>query len=69
MERTAVDSRAIAEIGYDANTETLEVLFCNGRTYQYYNFPAFMHQRLMEATSLGEFFNAEVKGQYAEARI
>lgn len=69
MERALMDSSVIAEVGYDAQAEVLEVLFRHGRVYRYLNFPAFMHQRLMEADSIGKFFNAEIKGHYAEVPV
>lgn len=66
MERQAVSSSNIASVGYDPNSETLEVEFLkSGKVYEYYNVPAFMHERLMEAPSVGVFFNAEIKNTYA----
>ena len=53
-------------INFDPNSETLEVEFLkSGKVYEYYNVPAFMHERLMEAPSVGVFFNAEIKNTYA----
>jgi hypothetical protein len=52
-------------VGYDSGSETLEVEFLNGRIYQYFNVPQFMHERMMEAPSVGKFFNAEIKNVYA----
>jgi KTSC domain len=66
MERQAVSSSNIASVGYDPHSETLEVEFLkSGKVYEYYNVPAFMHERLMEAPSVGVFFNAEIKNTYA----
>jgi KTSC domain len=66
MERQAVSSSNIASVGYDPNSETLEVEFLkSGKVYEYYNVPAFMYERLMEAPSVGVFFNAEIKNTYA----
>lgn len=69
MDRVAVSSRNLAEVGYDSQSETLEVMFQHGSVYQYYNVPPFMYERLMQASSLGTFFNTNIKGHYAEARI
>jgi hypothetical protein len=69
MDRQAVSSSSIAEVGYDPITETLEVMFVKGAVYQYYNFPSFMFERLMQATSIGAFLNTEIKGRYSEARM
>jgi hypothetical protein len=65
MERQPVSSSNIASIGYDPNSETLEIEFNTGKVYQYYNVPQFMHERLMEAPSHGVFFAAEIKNAYA----
>lgn len=69
MERAPVESSVIAEVGYDAQAEVLEVLFRHGRAYRYLNFPAFMYERLMGSDSIGKFFNAEIKGHYAEVPV
>lgn len=70
MIRKVVTSSNIAEIGYDPDLEILEIMFLkSGDVYQYFNVPQFMHERLMEANSHGIFFNAEIKGQYAEEKI
>jgi hypothetical protein len=66
MEREAVSSSNLASVGYDADTETLEVEFAKtGKVYQYYNVPLFMYERLMAAPSIGVFFNAEIRNVYA----
>ena len=69
MERTPVQSSNLLEIGYDPDTETLEVMFKNGGVYQYYNLPQHMYDQLMQAQSHGVFFNNEIKGHYPEARM
>jgi hypothetical protein len=69
MERNTVSSSNLAEVGYEPESETLEVMFKHGGVYQYYNFPQFMYDRFLEAPSLGKFFNAEIKGKYPEAKV
>ncbi|WP_024587366.1 KTSC domain-containing protein [Aliihoeflea sp. 2WW] len=69
MERQPVTSSNLAEVGYDPELETLEVQFRHGGVYQYFNVPAFMNERLMNADSLGLFFNAEIRGHYPEAKL
>jgi len=65
MDREPVSSSNLASVGYDPASETLEIEFNNGRVYQYYNVPPFMHERMMEAPSIGSFFNAEIKKAYS----
>lgn len=69
MERQPVTSSSLAAVGYDSELEILEVQFRHGGIYQYLNVPAFMHERLMTADSLGRFLNFEIKGRYPEAKL
>ena len=69
MGRIGVSSSNLAEIGYEPDTETLEIMFLHGAVYQYYNVPTFLYERLMQANSAGTFFNANIKGQYPEMRV
>ncbi len=69
MEREPVSSSNLASVGYNPDNETLEVEFRNGTIYEYYNVPQFMHERLMQAASVGTFFNAELKNNYACSKI
>ncbi|HYD86274.1 MAG TPA: KTSC domain-containing protein [Vitreimonas sp.] len=68
MERLPVSSSNIAEIGYDQGAETLEVLFKNGGLYHYFNVPPVEYEQLINATSVGSYFNHNIKGRYAESR-
>lgn len=69
MEREPVNSSNLASVGYNPGSETLEVEFRNGNIYEYYNVPQFMHERLMQAGSVGTFFNAEIRSNYACSKI
>lgn len=69
MERTSVSSSNIAEIGYDDSRRILEVLFKNGTVYQYFDVPPQEHQALMQAGSLGQYLNANIKGRFRYARV
>jgi hypothetical protein len=68
MIREAVSSSNLASVGYDAESETLEVEFKNGLVYEYYNVPQFLHERMMQAGSIGSFFNREIKNNYAGSK-
>ena len=39
MQMTTVESSMIYKVGYDPETQTLEVIFNSGETYQYYDVP------------------------------
>ena len=66
MERTPVSSSNIASVGYDESSERLEIEFLKtGQVYEYYNVPSFVYEGLVNAPSVGAYFNAEIKGSYA----
>jgi hypothetical protein len=70
MERQPVSSSSLASVGYAPDSETLEVEFLgSGRVYEYYNVPQFIYDRLMEASSIGQFFNAEIRNAYASSAV
>lgn len=69
MDRTPVSSSNVAEIGYDVATMTLEVLFHNGTTYQYFDVPEPVYQNLMGADSKGTFLNTQIKNNYRYSKI
>ena len=69
MTRQRVSSSNLEEVGYDPSTQTLEVRFKSGRTYQYFDIPEHIHDGLMKAGSPGGYLNSEVKGKYRYARV
>lgn len=69
MKRSHVKSSNISEVGYHEKTETLEVLFRNGRMYQYFDVPSWVYQGLLGADSCGRYLNQEIKGRFRYARV
>ncbi len=69
MERYSVASSNISSIGYDADTDTLEVEFLSGAIYQYYNVPQNIYDQLMQAGSKGRFLNTYIKNAYPYSRV
>lgn len=63
MRRAKVVSSQILSIGYDAQTETLEIEFKGGSVYQYEEVPAEVHAAFMTAPSKGNFFRERIKGR------
>jgi hypothetical protein len=64
MERTPVTSSNISSIGYDADSQILEIEFNNGSVYEYSGVPEGEHAGLMNADSKGTYFNANIKKRY-----
>lgn len=69
MEREYVESSMITSVGYDAGTSTLEIEFKgNNQVWQYYDFPENLFYDF-KAGSLGNYFNANIKGKYGDTRL
>lgn len=69
VEREPVSSSNIVSIGFDPESETLEIEFKDSEIYQYFNVPQFVHERLMQADSIGKFFNVEIKHAYPYSKV
>lgn len=69
MDRTAVGSSNISEIGYDPSSETMEVMFSNGSVYQYYNVGQALFDQMMQAPSKGQFLNVYIRNAYPYSRV
>lgn len=61
MRRQAVESSNLASVGYDVNSNTLEIEFNSGGIYQYFNVPESVHKELMNASSHGQYFDRNIK--------
>ena len=68
MEREPVTSTNVVSLGYDAESETLEVEFKSG-VYQYYNVPQSIYDEMIASESIGKFLNVYIKPVYPYARV
>lgn len=68
MERTPVTSSNISAIGYDADSQTLEVEFTNGSVYEYSGVPPNEYEGFMDADSKGKYLHANIKDRYPFVR-
>ena len=69
MERTPVSSSNIQSIGYDSDTQTLEIEFIKSGAYQYHGVPPGEHEAMMNSDSKGKYLNAHIKGRYPESKV
>ena len=69
MKRVPVESSMIAEVGYDAEKHTLEVMFHSGQIFEYYDVPAEQYTSMLAAKSAGQYFNQNFKGQFVYKHI
>jgi hypothetical protein len=69
LRRVKVESSAVAAVGYDPASETLEVEYRSGRVYRYASVPFAVFQDLWAAPSIGRFVNANVRDRYAYVAV
>lgn len=69
MERESVTSSNISSVGYDAESQTLEIEFINGGIYQYFDVPEQVHAQLMGADSVGSYLARNIKGTFRYSRV
>lgn len=68
MERFPVsNSSSIAEVGYDAGTETLEIMFTNGNVYVFFEVPEDVAVGLTSpwTSSVGQYFETRIRNSYS----
>jgi hypothetical protein len=56
-------------IGYDNETDILEIEFKSGEIWQYLHVPDFVLPNMLASESLGRYFQQFVKGKYEEVRV
>jgi KTSC domain len=64
MLRHEVHSSELRSVGYDVSVSLLEVEFHSGEVYQYFDVPAELVLELLEADSLGRYFNARIRPKF-----
>lgn len=64
-----MESTSLASVGYDSASRTLEIEFCKGSIYRYSEVPASIHESLMQASSKGRFFLAEIRDCFPYSRV
>ncbi len=61
----ALSSSVIQTVDYDRKTQTLSIRFRpSGRLYTYEKVPESVYQRLITASSAGQFFNFYIRDRY-----
>lgn len=69
MPMTPVVSSNIDSIGYNEVVEVLVIKFKSGKVYAYRNVPKDKYEGLMNANSVGGYFNSEIKQKFPEKEI
>lgn len=68
--RRPVYSTILKTIGYDPRRQMLDIeIFKTGQIWRYYGVSAELHQQLMAASSIGSFFEKNIKAKYKGERL
>ena len=57
-------SAAIKSFDYDAEQKILRIVFSNGSIYKYSDVPETIYQELKETSSVGQYFNAQIRDKF-----
>lgn len=69
FEMQEVVSTQLAAVGYDADKKALKIQFNSGGEYLYSDVPQDIYEQLLNAPSVGQFFNANVKWNFPYVRL
>jgi KTSC domain len=63
-----VNSSAIRAVDYNPRSLELQVAFTSGRLYTYYGVPPWKYASLINASSVGTYFNDNIRDQHSVNR-
>lgn len=69
MIRVPVKSTNILSIGYDPDSQMLEIEFNTKRVYRYSNVPPHVYAGLMKSESHGKYFQAHIANAYSHVEV
>lgn len=69
MRRIPVSSVDITQIGYQEDSETLEIQFSRGEVCQYYNVPSGVYDELMRAPAKEAYYHTRIGERFPCSRI
>lgn len=64
MQMIPVRSSAIAAVGYDPATRRMKIAFKQGRTYDFCGVPLEVYQGLINAGSVGSYYDRVIRDRY-----
>lgn len=67
--KQSVVSSQLKEVEYDTETSILTVTFMQDKKYEYKDVPADVFRELIEADSIGSYFNKNIKSKYEFKQI
>ena len=69
MLRQEVNSSELRSVGYKMEAAVLEAEFHSGEVYHYFDVPAQLVVELLEAKSIGRYFNAHIRSKFRFQKV
>lgn len=69
MNMIPVRSSNLASVGYDGTTSTMRVRFTSGASYDYTGVPAYLHEGMMQAESVGGYFSRNIRPFHTTSKV
>jgi Uma2 family endonuclease len=69
MLRQEVNSSELRSVGYEPDVSVLEAEFHSGEVYHYFDVPAQLVVELLEAESIGRYFNAHIRSKFKFKKV
>lgn len=69
IKKNQVVSSTVKALGYDKASKTLRIWFVSGAVYDYRNVPGAKYEALKKASSIGAYFNKNIRDTYVYKKI
>jgi hypothetical protein len=69
MKTTAVNSRTLRTVAYDADRQILQLEFHSRTKYRYFQVPVDIYEGLLQAPSKGAYFNHFIRDNFDYCQI
>ena len=69
INRSPVESRAVAAVGYSKRLRALEIEFRNGAIYRYLDVSPSVHKALINSPSKARFYHENIRGKYRSLHV
>jgi hypothetical protein len=69
MHRIPVTSTEITQVGYQEDSETLEIKFVHGGLYQFFNVPSDVFEGLLSAPSKESYYHTKIGERFPCSRV
>ena len=69
MHSVPLQSTLLASVSYHPLRQLLDLEFCTGELYRYFNVPAACYHGLLEADSKGTYFNYNIRNHFPHQHL